>query len=192
MGRGELCAGLSVRDVVVHIAAHIHGEPTSRQIGRVYVLSGFSVPRTEQRLDRWQRCLHAARSTDDIVGWLVEPLKTPDSPTQLSELVIHQQDVRRAIARPRTVDPDRLRVVLDFSLSRASHRSVDFAHRNARGLALVATDTEWTSGDGPEVTGPAEALLMAANGRTAALADLSGPGLATLTDRTVRWSSKFA
>ena len=43
--------------------------------------------------------------------------------------------------------------------------SVNFAHRNARGLTLVATDTEWISGDGPEVIGPAEALRMAVNER---------------------------
>jgi len=57
------------------------------------------------------------------------------------------------------------------------------AGRRIRGLRLRATDIDWAHGDGPEVTGPGEALLMAMSGRRAALADLSGPGLATLAKR---------
>lgn len=57
------------------------------------------------------------------------------------------------------------------------------AGRRIRGLRLRATDLEWTHGDGPEVTGPGEALLMAMSGRPAALADLDGPGHATLAAR---------
>ena len=48
------------------------------------------------------------------------------------------------------------------------------------GLKLVATDMDWSCGEGLEVRGTGEALLMAMNGRTAALDDLSGEGLATL------------
>jgi len=33
---------------------------------------------------------------------------------------------------------------------------------------------------------------LLSNRRVGVRTDLSGPGLATLTDRTVRWSSKFA
>ncbi len=188
----SLCTGLSVRDVVVHIAAHIHREPRSARIAAAYVLTGFAVARTERRLDRWQRRRHAARSTDEIVDWLAEPISSPDSPTQLSELVIHQQDVRRAISRPRVIAADRLRAVLDFSASKDGNRSVNFANNRIGGLRLVATDLDWTLGDGPEVTGPGEAILVAINGRNQALSDLSGPGLPTLIRRTVKWSSKFA
>ena len=49
-----------------------------------------------------------------------------------------------------------------------------------------ATDVDWTVGDGPVVTGPGEALLMAAAGRAAALADLSGDGLPTLRERVAK------
>lgn len=50
----------------------------------------------------------------------------------------------------------------------------------ARGVRLVATDLDWSRGSGPEVTGPAEALLMAMAARPCALADLEGPGKSTL------------
>jgi len=47
----------------------------------------------------------------------------------------------------------------------------------------VATDLDWSLGSGPEVRGPGEALLLAAVGRGAALADLDGEGLPKLASR---------
>ena len=57
------------------------------------------------------------------------------------------------------------------------------AKKNANGLKLVATDMDWTPGEGPEVSGPGEALLMAIVGRPQALDELDGHGLATLRRR---------
>ena len=86
----------------------------------------------------------------------------------------------------------RLAEVLEFSTSKAGHMSVNFARWRVRGLRLVATDMAWTSGEGPAVAGPGEAIVMAVNGRDEALRDLAGPGLATLTRRTTKWSARFA
>jgi hypothetical protein len=52
-----------------------------------------------------------------------------------------------------------------------------------RGLRLVATDIDWSIGHGAEVTGPAEALLMAIAGRRDAVDELAGPGQPTLARR---------
>ena len=57
------------------------------------------------------------------------------------------------------------------------------ARRRTRGLRLVATDTDWSAGDGPAVEGPAEPLLMAIAGRRTT-DEPSGPGVSTLTART--------
>jgi hypothetical protein len=57
------------------------------------------------------------------------------------------------------------------------------AAKRLRGLTFAATDLPWTTGKGPAVEGPGEALLMAMAGRPAALPELSGPGLATLAAR---------
>ena len=43
-------------------------------------------------------------------------------------------------------------------------------------MRLIATDMDWFHGDGPEVTGPAEALMMAMDARPGALNQLAGPG----------------
>ena len=48
---------------------------------------------------------------------------------------------------------------------------------------MIATDIDWHYGTGPEVRGPAAAILVAACGRPALDEELEGPGLATLRDR---------
>jgi uncharacterized protein (TIGR03083 family) len=97
----------------------------------------------------------------------------------LTDGMIHQQDIRRPLGVPRTIDPESLQVALDFTL---------WAPRllgamRARRLRLKATDVNWLHGAGPEVRGPGEALLLAMVGRRAALDDLDGPGKPLLAQR---------
>ncbi len=51
------------------------------------------------------------------------------------------------------------------------------------GLQLVATDAEWSTGEGPQVRGPVSNLLLTVAGRPAGLARLTGPGVDGLTGR---------
>ena len=94
----------------------------------------------------------------------------------LTDAMIHQQDIRRSIGLPRTIDPERLRTALNFARFAPTIRGA----WRARGVRLVASDLDWSHGRGPEVRGPGEALLMAMAGRRAALDDLDGPGKAKL------------
>jgi len=55
--------------------------------------------------------------------------------------------------------------------------------RRVEGVTLRATDTDWSSGTGLLVEGPAVALMLAATGRKAALAELTGPGVEILRGR---------
>ena len=105
-----------------------------------------------------------------------------DASAPLSELLIHGQDVRRPLAITREFDPDRLRVSLDMLVSPRAR--VGFVPKGRlAGLHLRATDVEWSSGDGAEVSGSGEALLLAMAGRAVALSDLSGDGVAILAAR---------
>jgi hypothetical protein len=51
------------------------------------------------------------------------------------------------------------------------------------GLRLVATDTGWSYGAGPEVSGDAMSLLLAMTGRAAGIDGLTGEGVAALSQR---------
>ena len=57
------------------------------------------------------------------------------------------------------------------------------SNRAAKGLRLVATDIDHTVGEGAEVRGPAEAIVLALSGRPVGLPALSGAGVMTLRDR---------
>jgi uncharacterized protein (TIGR03083 family) len=100
----------------------------------------------------------------------------------LTDNMIHQQDIRRPLGLPRTIDDRRLRVALDFALTSPTIRGA----RRTKRLRLVATDLDWSHGGGPEVRGPGEALLMVMAGRGHALKDLEGPGKDQLADRLLR------
>ena len=57
------------------------------------------------------------------------------------------------------------------------------ARKRAEGVRLVATDSDWSVGQGPEVRGPGEAILMTITGRRGVIDELSGPGVAVLANR---------
>jgi uncharacterized protein (TIGR03083 family) len=172
----SLCRGWSVHDVVTHIALHIH--TTAPQRIRELATLRFSETR--------QLARHRPSTTDALVEWLgSEALLAgrTNMLTQLSELVVHQQDVRRPLGASRTIPEATLLAVLEFSLTRVGSLSVTPTLRRAKGLRLVATDLEWTRGSGPEVRGAAEAIIIAVHGRPTAVPDLEGDGVATLADR---------
>ena len=98
----------------------------------------------------------------------------------LADVLVHHQDIRRPLGRPRTIPPDRLLRVLDHPDPFAVPR------RRTKGLRFVATDVPWSSGDGPEVRGTGEAIAMAVAGRPSVVAELSGDGVPVLSDRLAR------
>jgi hypothetical protein len=55
--------------------------------------------------------------------------------------------------------------------------------RRIAGLKVHATDADWSTGAGAEVSGPMLSLLLAMTGRKAVVADLSGEGLSILQAR---------
>jgi uncharacterized protein (TIGR03083 family) len=173
----SLCEGWTVHDVVLHIAWHTHNTDVAR------VAQLFKARNSEARM----HAAEAARPKDALIDRLVSPatLAGPSNMrTQLTELVLHQQDVRRPLGIERSVPEERLLVVLDFSLTRSGgSAALASARKRARGLRLVATDLPWSAGVGREVRGPGEALCMALNGRTGAVDQLTGEGLPVLAGR---------
>ncbi len=98
----------------------------------------------------------------------------------LTDVLVHGQDARRPLGHTRAFDPERVTAVLGH-LAAAPRGFVP--RKRVEGLRFVATDVDWSNGEGPVVEGPAEALMMALAGRRVALAELAGDGLATLDSR---------
>lgn len=169
----SLCPGWTVRDVVVHAAFHSH-RGLKETFGSTTKYTALLVERAH------------ADTIDGLIAWFASPAppRARRSRINVCELVIHQQDVRRAVASDRDYPPDTLRMCLDqCSTVVGNALIIARRHRLGHGVRLAANDISWSKGNGPEVVGDGEAILMAIAGRPAALADLTGPGVAILTER---------
>lgn len=177
----SLCAGWRVRDVVGHI---LDGNELKlwtlpwrlARFGFSSDRSGrhHSIQRAEGRTPE-----ELLRDFDERDAWAGTCRVFPPRLVLLDRLV-HHQDIRRPLGRPRTIPAERLVAVLDATPRLGS---VFGAKRRTKGLRFDATDVDWSWGDGPAIEGPGEAILMAMLGRTAALDDLAGPGLEQLRRR---------
>ncbi|TMD08817.1 MAG: maleylpyruvate isomerase family mycothiol-dependent enzyme [Chloroflexi bacterium] len=99
----------------------------------------------------------------------------------VGEVMLHPEDIRRPLGIAHAYPPEGLMRAADFY--KGSNLLLGTKNRIA-GLTLTATDVQWSTGSGPEISGPMLDLLLAMTGRKAGLAGLSGPGLATLQSRT--------
>lgn len=175
----SLCAGWRVRDVVAHMFSY--EELSTVGLVARFVRGGI----LPDRVNGAGVAAYAGHSPDDLLA-LVRDHQQPRGLTAgfggriaLTDGVIHQQDIRRPLGLPREIPADRLRVALDFARTAPTIG----AAKRVRGLALAATDLDWSAGTGPVVEGPAESLLMAIAGRRGTTQELTGPGRPVLAAR---------
>jgi uncharacterized protein (TIGR03083 family) len=179
----SLCARWRVRQVAGHVVSSYDPKLTVWRGLLGAVANGFSF---DKWLDATARSHEVMRSPDDIVATmrgldLTQGIaRFVPAGRRLLEHVVHHQDVRRPLARPRTMSEDRLRAVLDVAYA---PRGPGKIAKWAKGLTFSATDLEWRAGAGPVVEGPGESLLMALSQRPVALAELTGEGLETFRTR---------
>lgn len=175
----SLCTRWSVRDVALHVVSY--DELSVPALVGTFLRGGLKV----SAVNAVAVSRYTDLQPDGIIDLLARNLQ-PRGLTAgfgggiaLTDGTIHHQDIRRAVGRPRTIPSHRLGPVLDFALWAPTLP----ARKNAKALTLTATDMDWTTGAGPEVSGTGEALLMAIAGRLDPLDELAGPGLATLRRR---------
>jgi uncharacterized protein (TIGR03083 family) len=177
-----LCPGWTVR----HLAAHFT-QPMLVGFPRFFLTAIRYRGDTDKTVDHLTRRL-ARKPPAQLISLLrdhaadeVNPLRVgPMGP--FAETCIHLRDIARPLGLTADVPIEQWRTLLDYLVSPAAAPALTPAGR-LRGLTLTATDTDWVTGQGPEIHGPVEALAMAAAGRPAAMADLQGPGLSTLGSR---------
>lgn len=174
----SLCAGWRVRDVVAHLALAQTGPARAaldlaRARGSLPRMIHDSAVR-HARLPRGElvaqiRAMAGSRRTAPGVSPL-EPLL---------DVLVHGQDVAVPLGRPRSMPVEAARTCATRVWTMPWPMSATFPR--PRGLRLVATDADWSAGEGELVTGPVQALLLLLTGRTdAALPHLAGPGVAAL------------
>jgi uncharacterized protein (TIGR03083 family) len=173
----SLCQRWTVKDVVAHVVSYEELNPLglAKRFAKGLVVRANEVGVRE----------FASKSPDELVEFLRLHLQPRGLTAAFGGMIalvdgtIHHQDIRRALGYPRTVPVERLERILPLVPTNPRLG----AGRRIRGMRLSATDVDWQHGDGPEVAGTGEALLMAMTGRADALNDLSGPGRGKLAHR---------
>lgn len=171
-----LCGSWRVRDVVAHVLSYEDLSPAATaglflrgrlNFARVndLALRPFRASTPQQLVDRMRDHQTPRGLTSALGGGIA-----------LADGMIHQQDIRRSLQIVRQIPALRVQTGLKIALRAPTLPS----RRRVSKVRLVATDTDWSHGDGPEVHGPAEALLMLVAGRLSVASDCSGPGLQRL------------
>jgi uncharacterized protein (TIGR03083 family) len=104
----------------------------------------------------------------------------------LIDILVHGQDIAIPLGRTRPM-PTRAAAA---AATRVWPNLWPFrAERRLSGFGFAATDCSWSAGQGLPVEGPIGAILLLLTGRRAALAQLSGAGVAELEARTAPWAA---
>jgi len=173
------CEGWSVRDVAGHLVASAEQTP-----GHFFAEFAGARFRFNVFAERGaQRC--AAAGPSELIRRLRARTTTRNHPpgpvnAMLGEVVVHGDDFRRPLGLSHQTPEAALLVVAD---SWKKSNLLIGSKRRIAGLRLAATDSTWNHGDGPEVSGPLQSLILAMTGRTQVLDDRSGDGVALLAKR---------
>jgi uncharacterized protein (TIGR03083 family) len=174
----SLCTEWTVRDVVAHMTATAKITPAG--FLPKLAVSGFSFGKMQAKdiaAESGDSTADTLTRFESIVASTKRPPGPPD--TMLGETIVHSQDIRGALGLQHEYPMAAVVQVADFF--KGSNLLIGTKRRIA-GLTLRATDTEWSHGSGPEVSGAMLALLMAMTGRKVA-DQLSGDGVETLKSR---------
>src|SRR5215470_1122219 len=176
----SLCAEWTVRNVLGHMIAT--AKMTPPRFFAKMAAAGF---RFNNMTAKGVTAEETANPADGLANFRshLKDTTAPPGPVEamLGEAVIHSADIRTPLGIPHEYPEEALRRVADFY--KGSNLIVG-AKQRIDGLSLRATDTGWSTGSGPEVTGPHLSLIQAMTGRSAALAALSGAGVDTLKSRS--------
>lgn len=173
------CGGWSVEEVAGHVVAA--AEQTPPNFFKDLAKAGFKFNVFADR-DAKRNAGAGSKELIRRLGARTTTTNHPPAPVvaMLGEIIVHGEDMRRPLGLTHASPEAALVAVAD---SWKNSNLLIGAKRRIAGLRLRATDSTWTHGDGPEVSGPMVSLVLAMSGRKGALSDLTGDGLETLSKR---------
>jgi uncharacterized protein (TIGR03083 family) len=176
----SLCPGWTVRDVVGHMIATASMTPPKFFVK--LARTGFKFTAMSARDIAATTSGRSNKELVELFRSKVDARTAPPGPATswLGETIVHGEDIFRALDGYRTHPIEHVLAVADFY--KGSNLLIG-AKRRVTGVTLQATDADWRHGDGPLVSGPANALVLAMTGRKAALSDVTGDGVAVLRER---------
>src|ERR1035437_10851560 len=179
----SLCPGWTVRDVLGHMTAT--AKMTEMAFFVAFAGSGFRFNDMTAKKIAGEATAVPSEGLTAFRGQLTATSHPPGpAEAMLGESVVHSEDIRRPLGITRDYPPEAVIRVADFF--KGSNLLIGSKKRIA-GLRLRATDAEWSTGAGPEVSGPAPSPLLAMTARAAAPA---GPPAAAQARHQARPSGR--
>jgi uncharacterized protein (TIGR03083 family) len=176
----SLCSEWTVHDVLAHLVSA--AKMTPPRFLTKFAAAGFNFDKFTAK----QVAVEGAGGpAATLAAFRAAQSRTSSPPgpndTWLGEAIVHGEDIRRPLNIPHSYPlPDVTRALAFYARSNA----IIGGKSRVAGLTMKATDTDFSVGSGPLVEGPALSLLLAASGRKSALAELSGPGVDDLRERS--------
>ncbi|MBI2706149.1 MAG: maleylpyruvate isomerase family mycothiol-dependent enzyme [Actinobacteria bacterium] len=177
----SLCIGWTVKGVTTHLL--VTPTMSKGQVFFSFLKAGFNLDKMSAKLiDK----MTAELSTDEIVARTSASASSTKAPPGLKplgvlgEVLIHTADISLAVDKPFDLPVDHYVAGLDYM---KDVQPVLGCKKRIEGLKLSATDSEWSTGDGPPVEGPSKLLLLAMAGRKPVLEELAGEGVDAMRDR---------
>lgn len=182
--QATLCDGWRVRDIISHMTLGyttpmlpLIGELTKYRFNVTKASAELSVEYGNEHTPAQLKATFESIHRDHVRKGISKVIPTKEG---LLDHLVHHQDMRRPLGMPRQIPEERLVAALDVA---PGVNGFVGSKKRAAGLRFAATDVAWKRGDGPEVTGSGEAILLALTGRPNVLDELAGEGVATLRER---------
>jgi uncharacterized protein (TIGR03083 family) len=181
----SLCTGWTVRDVAAHLTLQQIGlGDAPRMLGTFIKARGNT--------DRFIHDTACQRAATLPTGQMIAEIRAMIGSQRhnigvtyretLTDILVHAQDIAIPLGRHHHMPPHAAAIAASRLLSMRWPPPLPSA-RKVAGFRLTATDTPWSTGEGPQIHAPMSALLLVCAGRLAALPQLSGNGAADLTAR---------
>lgn len=190
----SLCSEWKVRDVAAHLCAigelrhrwwTLSVALPSATMARRLAKSGFRVDRFSAEDGRTRGAESPAAiiaRLRELAPWKEHPPGMPKV-APLADILVHNHDIRRPLGKPRAMPAESFALAAPL-FTRIGVGALYFRSRKrVGGLRLVADDIDWSAGDGPEVRGSAEAILLVLANRAVGPDELTGEGADQLYGR---------
>lgn len=178
----SLCEGWTVREVAAHLVMPFDMSLPSLMWRLAKARGNFN------RVSDDYAKAKASAPTASLVATIrsnaedrfTPPGMGPEAP--LTDIVVHGLDIGVPLATIAPVPAETANTVLEFLMTSKATRGFVPDGRVSR-LRFESTDTGWSAGSGPMVSGPAGSLVLALTGRRIGLDGLAGDGVGELDRR---------
>jgi uncharacterized protein (TIGR03083 family) len=176
----SLCQGWTVRDVAAHLTLQKFPIP----------LALSEVVRARGNMDRAihdSSCRRAKEPVEQLIARLRglvgrhRPVLGMTYHEALIDHLVHGQDITVPLGRRLDIPPDAAAAAATRTWT--AHEKMFKPRQRFAGFRLVASDIDWSAGEGIEVRAPIVALLLLLTGRSVALPQLTGEGAHALSVR---------